>query len=325
MADYLVTGGAGFIGSNLCVALQALGSVAVCDSFGQDEKWKNLRTCTLDDIFPPEDLDIWLQAHGHTLKAIFHMGAVSATTERDVDLIIRSNIQLSLKLWDYAAAQGVAFIYASSAATYGDGSKGFDDSTQPEYQAQLRPLNAYGWSKLMFDRLVLARVRAGHAAPPKWAGLKFFNVYGPREAHKGAMRSVITSHFAALQAGAALKLFASDHPDYKHGEQQRDFVYVGDCCDVMLWMLQHDFPADVYNIGTGKAQTWLEAGHAMFKALGRAPEIEFIPMPEILKGKYQYHTQAHTDKLMAIGAPLPRTSLEEGVRRTYAYLASEQE
>lgn len=320
----LITGGAGFIGANIVTALRGREPLVVCDWFGTDDKWKNLRHAEVDQFIFPEDLKDFLTECGHCITSVLHLGAISATTERDVDLIVKSNLQLSRMLWTFCANRLIPFIYASSAATYGDGSLGFDDRSDDDYLAQLRPLNAYGWSKLAFDRQILSMVRRGEPAPPRWAGLKFFNVYGPREQHKGSMRSVMTTHFERLREGGSLSLFRSDRPDYSDGGQMRDFVLVDDCVAVISWMLDNSFPSDLYNVGTGKAQTWLEAGKAMFAALGREPVIEFVEMPEALKGRYQYFTEACMDKLAAIGAPVPATSLHAGVERTYQYLSAER-
>lgn len=322
----LLTGGAGFIGSNIALALAARGErVVVCDRFGSDDKWKNLRTALVDAFVFPEALDGWLATHGDDVTAVVHMGAVSATTERDVDLIVASNLQLSRALWDFCARREIPFLYASSAATYGDGELGFDDRSDEEYLAALRPLNPYGWSKHLFDRQVMAAVRAGRPTPPKWAGLKFFNVYGPREDHKGSMRSVMRTHYEAVRAGEPLRLFRSDRPDYADGGQMRDFVHVDDCVAVVLWMLDTPFPGDLYNVGTGKARRWVDAGEAMFAALGRPAAIEFVDMPLHLRGRYQYFTQARMDKLRAAGFSHPPTSLEDGIAAYYAFLARESD
>lgn len=319
----VVTGGAGFIGANLVQALSGQARIVVCDAFGQDDKWKNLRFAEVDRFVFPDQIADFLRDHGSGVQAIVHLGAISATTERDVDLIVRSNLQLSRTLWDFCADRGIPFLYASSAATYGDGALGFNDRSDPEYLGALRPLNPYGWSKHAFDRQVMALVRGGQAAPPRWAGLKFFNVYGPRERHKGAMRSVIAASRDALASGEALRLFRSDRAEYADGGQMRDFVFVDDCVRVITWMLRNAFPSGIYNVGTGSAQTWLDAGRAMFAALGREPAIEFVPMPDHLVGRYQYFTQARMDRLAAIGAPVPATSLADGVAATYAYMREE--
>lgn len=319
----LVTGGAGFIGANVVAALQGREPVVVCDWFGTDDKWKNLRHAEIDQFVFPDEIDGFLAEFGNRISGVVHMGAISATTERDVDLIVRSNLQLSRMLWTFCTVREIPFIYASSAATYGDGSEGFEDRSDDDYLRRLRPLNAYGWSKLAFDRQVMGIVRRSEPAPPRWAGLKFFNVYGPREQHKGSMRSVMTTQFERLREGGTLSLFRSDRPDYTDGGQMRDFILVDDCVDVIVWMLDNPFPSDLYNVGTGKAQTWLDAGEAMFAALGREPEIAFVDMPETLVGRYQYFTEAKMEKLAAIGAPLPRSGLRDGVMRTYRYLEAE--
>jgi len=321
----LITGGAGFIGANTVMALQERSVIAVCDWFGHDNKWQNLRSAEIDRFIFPEQLDAFLAEFAKTIEAIVHMGAISATTERDVDAIVRANLQLSRTLWAFCALRGIPFIYASSAATYGDGANGFDDRSDEIYLAKLRPLNPYGWSKLLFDRQVMGMTRRGEPAPPRWAGLKFFNVYGPREQHKNSMRSVMTTHFEHLRQGGSLSLFRSDRPDYSHGGQKRDFVLVDDCVNVIAWMLDNAFPSDLYNVGTGRAQTWLDAGEAMFAALGREPDIAFVDMPQSLVGRYQYFTEARMEKLAAIGAPLPCVSLREGVARTYRYLEAERQ
>ncbi|WP_026619966.1 ADP-L-glycero-D-manno-heptose 6-epimerase (plasmid) [Ensifer sp. WSM1721] len=319
----LVTGGAGFIGSNVVEALSETRVVAICDWFGSDDKWKNVRNASVEDFVLPSDLPDWLARRGDSLSGIIHMGAISATTERDVDRIIVNNLQLSRSLWDFAAAREIPFIYASSAATYGNGEQGFIDRSDWEYLATLRPLNPYGWSKLAFDRQVLGIASRDLPAPPKWAGLKFFNVYGPREGHKGGMRSVPYSNYDTLRRGEPLRLFKSERSDYEHGGQKRDFVYVGDCVQTIIWMLDNEFKSDLYNVGTGRAETWLDVARAMFAAMDREPQIEFIDMPESLRGRYQYMTEASMSKLAAVGCPIPATSLRDGVAATYRYLEAE--
>ena len=310
----LVTGGAGFIGSNIVAALAERGAeVAVCDRLGADDKWRNLARHELADLVAPERALDWLERHRMRLNAVVHMGAISSTTEADADLIVDNNFRFSLALWDWCATHGKRFVYASSAATYGDGSAGFDDVNTPAHLAKLKPLNAYGWSKHAFDRRVLRLVALHQPAPPQWAGLKFFNVYGPNEYHKGTMKSVIAQNYAAVAEGRPIRLFKSYRPDYADGGQQRDFIYVKDCVDVVLWLLDNPKVQGLYNLGTGKARSWLDLAHAMFAAAGRPPAIEFFDMPEGLRPKYQYFTQAAMARLRDAGYVKPFTELEAGV------------
>jgi ADP-L-glycero-D-manno-heptose 6-epimerase len=314
---YLVTGGAGFIGSNVVGALAARGErVVVNDCFGTHDKWRNVAKHLVYDFVAPAQLDQWLDAQVATktkLLGVVHMGAISATTELDSDLIIASNFQLSLKLWDWCSRHGVPFIYASSAATYGDGDCGFVDSMDPAAMAALRPLNPYGWSKLAFDRRIVASVARREPAPPKWAGLRFFNVYGPNEYHKGSMRSVIAINYPKLVAGEPLRLFKSHKQGYADGEQKRDFVYVKDCVSVALWMLGSKFTSGIYNIGSGNARTWLDLGRSVMRAAQIPERIEFIDMPASLRDRYQYFTEADMSRLRASGYQAPFYSLEDGV------------
>lgn len=311
----IVTGGAGFIGSNLVAALEARdgSEIVVCDRLGRDEKWRNIAKRELADIVAPEALFDFLKAQAYRVSAILHMGAISATTETDADLLVRENIRFTLDLWDWCAAHGVPLIYASSAATYGDGSAGFDDDGSPEALAALRPLNAYGWSKQVVDRRIARIVADGGRTPPQWAGLKFFNVYGPNEYHKGGMRSVIEQLHAPIAAGEPATLFRSHNPDYPDGGQMRDFVWVGDCVRVVLWLLDNPEVSGLFNLGTGQARSFADLARAVFAALGREPAIRFIDTPEAIREKYQYFTEARMDRLRAAGYDAPFTSLEDGV------------
>ncbi len=320
----LVTGGAGFIGSNLVAALEARGQsdIVVCDIMGDGDKWRNLAKRELAGIIPPQALMAFLDANAGKIDAIFHMGAISATTERDVDLVVASNFTLSQRLWDWCTAHQARLIYASSAATYGDGSAGFDDDNAPVALAKLRPLNAYGWSKHMFDRRV-ARLAASNAPRPKqWVGLKFFNVYGPNEYHKGAMKSVVAQIFPRAVAGEAARLFKSHNPAYPDGGQKRDFVSVEDCVAMMLWLYDHPGVNGIFNSGSGKARSFADLAEAVFRALGKKPEIEFIDTPVAIRDKYQYFTEAKMARLIGAGYDRPATELEAGVKHyVQTYLA----
>ena len=264
------------------------------------------------EFVAPEDLAAWL-ATSPPLSAVIHMGAISATTERDADLIVATNIRLPWTLWRWCAGAEVPLIYASSAATYGDGSAGFDDATDAQALARLRPLNPYGWSKLAFDRRAIRAVDGGEPRPPQWAGLRFFNVYGPNEYHKGRMQSVISQNHARIAAGGEMRLFKSHHPDYPDGGQLRDFIHVRDCVAVVLWLLDHPQVCGIFNVGTGKARSWSDLAHALFRAADRPPQIRFIPLPEDLRLRYQYFTEARMERLRAAGYQAAFTSLEDGV------------
>jgi ADP-L-glycero-D-manno-heptose 6-epimerase len=311
----LVTGGAGFIGSNLLAGLEARGTqdLVVCDRLGSDDKWRNIAKREIAAFVPPENLGAFLELNRDALDTIFHLGAISSTTEKDADLIVASNFTLSLALWDFCARNAKRLIYASSAATYGDGSAGFDDDASLAHLAKLRPLNAYGWSKNAFDRRV-ARIVAGNGARPRqWAGVKFFNVYGPNEYHKGNMASVAYHTHQRIKRGEKARLFRSHNPQYADGAQMRDFVWVDDCVDVLLWLYDNPDKQGLYNVGSGKARSFLDLTHAVYKALGRTPEIEWVDTPKEIRAKYQYFTEARIDRLRAAGYRKPTTSLEDGV------------
>lgn len=311
----LVTGGAGFIGSNLVAALCDRGAgVVVCDRLESGDKWRNVARHDLVDIVLPERLPDWL-ARAPRLEAVVHMGAISATTVTDGDLVFDVNVTFSTLLWDWCVAQQVPFIYASSAATYGDGRQGFDDDGSLQALARLRPLNAYGWSKHFFDRRVAHRVEAAEPAPPQWVGLKFFNVYGPNEYHKGSMQSVVAQKHPLVASGQPVTLFTSHHPDYPDGGQLRDFVWVGDCVDIMLWLLEHRSVSGLFNVGSGKARSFADLARAIAAAAGVPSRIEFVPMPEQIRPNYQYFTEARMERLRAAGYTKPSTPLEEGVRQ----------
>ncbi len=312
----LVTGGAGFIGSNIARACAADGfRVVVADWLEDGPKWRNISDIPLDDVIRPEAVLSFLEREAGRVGAVVHMGAISATTERDGDKIIARNVRPTLDLWDLCARKGLRFLYASSAATYGDGSNGFRDEETISDLLDLAPLNAYGWSKLMADRRFLADIQAGRLHPPQWAGLRFFNVYGPGETHKGDMRSVIHKIYPTAAAGEAVTLFKSHDPGYEDGGQLRDFVYVADCVAVIRWLLETPSVSGLFNIGTGEARSFADLARAVFAAAGKEPRIDYVDMPETIRSAYQYFTQADMTKLRAAGFSQPFTSLEEGVRQ----------
>lgn len=313
----IVTGGAGFIGSNIVERLEQenLSDVVVCDVFGSEDKWRNLAKRELRDIVHPDRFWEYIKHNKEEIEAIIHMGAISSTTEYDADLVLDNNFILSRNIWKFCAKHDVRLIYASSAATYGDGDEGFTDHQDPEFLSTLRPLNPYGWSKHLFDRRIARVVKDGNEpVPPQWVGLKFFNVYGPNEYHKGGQKSVIAHLFPQVQAGANAKLFKSYHPDYADGGQLRDFVYVRDCVDVVMWFYKNKDKSGIFNVGTGKARSFDDLARATFAAAGKEPKIQYIDMPETLKDKYQYYTQADMKKLREAGYDKPFTELEDGAK-----------
>jgi ADP-L-glycero-D-manno-heptose 6-epimerase len=310
----LVTGGAGFIGSNIAAALcERGGVVTVCDRLRHEGKWRNLAKTAIADIVAPEELDSWLDGKAG-LEAVVHMGAISSTTATDADHTFEVNVGLSTRLWKWCASHRTPFVYASSAATYGAGEQGFVDDDRAEALLRLRPLNVYGWSKCFFDRRVANAVARGEQAPPQWVGLKFFNVYGPNEYHKGSMQSVVAQKFPLADAGAPITLFKSHDPRYADGGQLRDFVYVRDCVDVVLWLLQQPRVNGIYNLGTGEARSFADVARAITAALGVPARIEYIPMPDAIRPNYQYFTKADMRRLREAGYEAPFTSLEAGVR-----------
>jgi ADP-L-glycero-D-manno-heptose 6-epimerase len=310
----LVTGGAGFIGSNLAAALAAQGhDVAVCDRLRTGDKWRNIAKIDLRDVVAPEQLDEWLATRGKPVSIIFHMGAISSTTETDADLILETNFRLSRRLWEWCVHNGRRFIYASSAATYGGAEAGFEDDDSPAGLARLRPLNAYGWSKQLFDRWAVHQALT-KAQPPQWAGLKFFNVYGPNEYHKGGMQSVVAQKYGLAAAGEPVTLFRSHREGVVDGGQLRDFVYVADCVNVMLWLLENPKVSGILNLGTGKARSFADLATALFAAVGKPARLAYVDMPAAIRPNYQYFTEARMQRLRGLGYTKPFTSLEDGVR-----------
>jgi ADP-L-glycero-D-manno-heptose 6-epimerase len=313
----LVTGGAGFIGSCLLAALTARGQrTIVVDWLGSGEKWRNIARHPPERLIAPEALDDFLCGpDASRIEAVVHLGAISETTARDGDLVWRSNVELPRRLWAWCAEAGIAFLYASSAATYGAASGADAFSDDPVLLDRLRPLNLYGFSKHAFDRQVTACLARGEAAPPQWAGLKFFNVYGPNELHKGRMVSVVKVKYDEVAAGGPARLFRSDRADMADGAQARDFIWVGDVVDVMLWLLDHPHVSGLFNCGTGVARSYLDLAHAVCDAADRPRAVEFIDMPPALRGQYQSFTQADMGRLRAAGYERQFTTLEAGVQR----------
>jgi ADP-L-glycero-D-manno-heptose 6-epimerase len=315
----VVTGGGGFIGSVLAAELNDSGrnDLVIVDRFGNGDKWRNIAKRDFVEIVPVEGLLAWLDRFGGEVEAVFHLGAISATTETDADLMIANNLNYSIALWRWCAAAKKPLIYASSAATYGDGAAGFDDAGGLDQFKRLRPMNLYGWSKHAFDLWALRQAAAGFA-PPLWVGLKFFNVFGPNEHHKGDMMSLVAKNYRKVAAGETIRLFKSHRPDYRDGEQRRDFVYVRDCVAAMLWLWRQGKDtgknSGIYNLGTGEARTFLDLMNALGAACGVAPKIEYIDIPPEIRPNYQYFTQASISRLRQAGYNAPFTPLEAAVR-----------
>jgi ADP-L-glycero-D-manno-heptose 6-epimerase len=311
----LVTGGAGFIGSNLIAHLNENGcnEIVVNDELGSSGKWRNLAKCRVVDIVPPGNLMRWLNSR--KLEAVLHLGAISDTTATDADLVIETNFRLSLKLLDWCCATGTRFIYASSAATYGDGSSGFDDDWSPTALQRLKPMNLYGFSKHLFDVAMVDRFARRSELPPQWVGLKFFNVFGPNEYHKGEMMSLLAKRFDEARSGRPVRLFKSHRPGIGDGEQKRDFIYVDDAVAVTRWFLNRPSVSGIFNVGTGSARSFRELITAMFDALGRPPHIDYVEMPEAIRDQYQYFTQASVENLRRAGYNAEFTALEDAVKQ----------
>jgi ADP-L-glycero-D-manno-heptose 6-epimerase len=317
-----ITGAAGFIGSNLAHRLAGLDyELLLVDHPLTAAKSKNFVGLKAFEFLEHGIFLEYLEQEAPPIDAVFHLGACSRTTETSWDYLLANNVEYSQTLWNWCARQGCPFIYASSAATYGDGSMGFDDRIVPE---ELHPLNLYGKSKNDFDRWVLEQIQRDEASPPIWAGMKFFNVYGPREIHKERMASVIWSAYQQILATGEVKLFKSNDPEIADGEQKRDFVFVDDCVDHMIWLWQHGMASGIFNSGTGTARTFVDLVKATFSALGKEPKIKFIEMPGDLSRQYQNFTEADMSKLRSAGYDKHPTSLEEGVRKYVEFLTANQ-
>jgi ADP-L-glycero-D-manno-heptose 6-epimerase len=309
----LVTGGAGFIGSALIWALNQRGhsDIVVTDFLGADEKWKNLVPLKFADYVDATDFRRHLAQNAAVFgkfSCVFHLGACSATTEKNAAYLADNNYGYTKELAAWSLGQGARFIYASSAATYGDGAQGMDD--KDDNLSRLRPLNMYGYSKHLFD---LHAQRVGWL--PRIVGVKYFNVFGPNEDHKGDMRSLVNKAYQQILSTGRVQLFKSHKPEFKDGEQMRDFLYVKDAVEMTIHFADQATTAGgLFNLGSGEANTWLTLTRAIFAALGRDPQIDFVDMPEVLRGKYQYFTQADVSKLRATGYARPMTSVKEAVR-----------
>jgi ADP-L-glycero-D-manno-heptose 6-epimerase len=307
----IVTGGAGFIGSAFVEKLnqEGIDDIIIVDNLGDTDKWKNLAGRRFSDYIHKYDFPELLQENklGGVVEFIIHLGACSSTTMREADYLMENNYRYSRDLAQWAVKNEVRFIYASSAATYGDGSQGFSDSD--ETTPKLLPQNIYGYSKQLMD---LWALRSGMLQST--VGLKFFNVFGPNEYHKGDMRSVVVKAYQEIEETGSVRLFKSYRPEFKDGEQKRDFVYVKDVVNIIWWLMNRPKVNGIFNVGGGQPRSWLDLARAVFKAMDKPPQIEFIDMPDPLRDRYQYFTCADMTKLAATGCPMRFTSLEDAVQ-----------
>jgi ADP-L-glycero-D-manno-heptose 6-epimerase len=313
----VVTGGGGFIGSALVWALNEAGyaDIVIVDRFGDGDKWRNIAKRDFFEIVAIDELPAWLDRFGGEVEAVFHLGANASTTERDADLVIATNLNASIALWRWCAANRRQLIYASSAATYGDGTQGFDDAGGLPELKRLRPMNLYGWSKHAFDSWALREAAKGAAhAPPAWIGLKFFNVFGPNEYHKDEMQSLVAKNYAKIAAGAPVRLFKSHRAGIADGDQKRDFVYVKDVVAVLLWLWRERPVGGVRNLGTGAARSFRELMQATGAACGRPAAIEYVDTPPEIRASYQYLTEARMGWLGAAGYNASFMAMEEAVK-----------
>lgn len=308
---FIVTGGAGFIGSAFVWKLNSEGidNILIVDELDKSEKWKNLTNRRFVDYIHKDEFLKMLSRDSlpSTISKVIHMGACTSTTEQDADYLKQNNYYYTQTLAKWSLKKNIRFLYASSAATYGDGSEGFSDDDKTTLV--LQPLNMYGYSKQLFDLWVLR-----NNLSQKMVGIKFFNVFGPNEYHKDDMVSVVFKAFCQIKKTGKVKLFKSYKPKYKDGEQVRDFIYVKDCVEAMWWFLKNREVNGIFNLGTGKARSWNDLAKAVFSAMGREPNIEYIEMPETIKPKYQYFTEAKMEKFYSSGCPVRFRSLEDGIK-----------
>ncbi|MFE1602189.1 ADP-glyceromanno-heptose 6-epimerase [Methylobacterium sp. ID0610] len=311
----VVTGAAGFIGSNVVASLNERGveDILVCDRLGSDGRWRNLRDRAVAAFVTPEALFERLRGRGD-VEHVIHLGAISSTLETDADRVMAENYHFSLRLIDWCTEAAVPIVYASSAATYGDGAQGFDDDPALAALRRLRPLNLYAWSKHHLDLAVARRRETGASLPPRCIGLKFFNVFGPNEYHKGAMASLVTQIHPRVRAGETVTLFASHRPDVPDGGQRRDFVPVAYAVEILLWLMAGPVHQGLFNVGTGRARSFADLARAVFAAEDRPEAIAYQAMPETLREVYQYATEASTGRLRAAGWTGQAPALEDSVR-----------
>jgi ADP-L-glycero-D-manno-heptose 6-epimerase len=306
----LITGAAGFIGSAVVYALNRQGNtnLILCDRFGERQKWKNIRGLRYKRFIQRDALFDFLKnfPSAGDISTVVHLGACSDTTETNMDYLFENNVHYSIELCQWALQHGVRFVYASSAAVYGDGSQGFSDAD--DVTPKLRPLNLYGFSKWMFDMWVLE-----NGLKDRVAGLRYFNVFGPNEYHKGPMASVVYRSFPQAAKEGKVRLFESHRPEVTHGEQARDFVYIDEAVDITLFLLNHPMANGIFNAGTGHAHTFNELAYALFEGLEKHPVIEYFPMPEDLRARYQYFTQADMTRIHKSGYPEQEDRFKEYV------------
>lgn len=323
---YIVTGATGFIGSNLIAEMQSRGyeEIVVVDWFGCDAKWKNVAKRGALRFVMPEQLSSFLDKNAKKIKGIFHLGAISSTTETNVDTIVANNFQLTVDLYEFCRMHGIRMVYASSAATYGAGEHGFVDRDDVGFISSLRPLNPYGWSKNAVDKYIFNdMLHTGKSG--QVVGLKFFNVYGPNEYHKGMQMSVVRHFYEQFRTTGKVRLFKSYRNDCPHGEQRRDFVWVGDCVDVLLWMLEHGDVNGLFNVGTGHATSYNTVARSVAERMGVKAEIEYIDMPDSVRNQYQYFTEADLTKLRSVGYDRAMTGVPDGVAEYVGCYLSQQD